>query len=749
MIQINFEQKLNIVINELTSVYNLSNEQASLIKQNIISRVKMYQNVHPNFTNDETKIVANSSDVGDFFINRLVTNIRNYDFDQTYNRDNTLKGAYTSKDQSIYVANYKFIEDITLDKLQNRIHNVDSDMLKKASLNVFNHELGHALQTSFKGKYGNNDNRYTQLISNLSIKYPNDFKLQATEEMVIARQEGMKAIRKNDKSKDAREFYAKNAYATHLDEIFNEDEALRITGANQPQFSYDMGNGFYKNIYNYQSSNYRITSYGRMMKIVMGEDLTFKAMYEDSIVAYEFFDQFKDISDKIYQGKPPMFNILDSLNKIKSEFSLNESQKLDLFLTACLQRRVAHELKNSNLTQDDINKIKNYISEFNSQMTKNPNLVTQQDQIISSINNMLIEKEKQLGTVNQNSNSDKNNINNSQVEASLYRHPKANELNEIERKKQIAKQNNDILLYQQSQKEIENIISTNRAQISPQQWDVMDIDERKSFIQMKMMEAKVLRDEDEFNYWNANLNSLNSKKQQELTHNKAPIREQIKDDYQQTIQGLEETKDYKYYFNEMLNAVQRYNPNEQMTEEQKKQLIGEIFYNEGYLIDSLTNDEEIRQVMTRSANELCNNEMQVRLQNIVLAEMQEKYKQLHSEAKVQEQIIQTEVKENNSHNSSNDNLDLSGLTRQLRNELTKVQNAYRSMMSDGYIDDEELATLIAMNNKIISDGYTLKELATDSSDLRKINVIVSDLEEQQKKMNTMLNGIEEIGRIMR
>ena len=97
MIQINFEQKLNIVISELTSVYNLSNEQASLIKQNIISRVKMYQNVHPNFTNDETKIVANSSDVGDFFINRLVTNIRNYDFDQTYNRDNTLKGHILQK----------------------------------------------------------------------------------------------------------------------------------------------------------------------------------------------------------------------------------------------------------------------------------------------------------------------------------------------------------------------------------------------------------------------------------------------------------------------------------------------------------------------------------------------------------------------------------------------------------------------------------------------------------------------------
>lgn len=308
---------------------------------------------------------------------------------------------------------------------------------------------------------------------------------------------------------------------------------------------------------------------------------------------------------------------------------------MDLFLTICLQRRVAHDLKNPNLTQEDIDKIKNYTSEFNSQMTKNPNLVTQQIQIISSIQNMISKKEKQLGgTVIQNSNPNKNT---NQAEVSLYRHPKANELNELERKKQIAKQNNDILLYQQLQNKIENIISANRAKVSPQQWDAMDIDERKSFIQIKMKEAKILKDEDEFSYWNASLNRLNLK-HQEITQNKASI---------------------------------------------------------------------------------------------------------------QEPIVQTEVNENNPHNLSKDNLDLSGLTGQLRNELTKVQNAYRSMMSDGYIDDEELATLISMNNKIISDGYMLRGLATDSSDLRKINVIISSLEEQKKKMSSMLNGLEENGKIMR
>ncbi len=617
----NFEKKLNIVINEIVSVYNLSTEQANLIRQNIIRRVKIYQNVNPDFNNNETKIVVNSSDIGDFFINRLVNNIRNYDFDQTYNKDNTLKGAYTSKDQSLYIGNYKFIEDITLDKLQNRIHNVDNETLRKASLNVFNHELGHALQTSFKGMYGNDDNKYRQLINNLNTKYPNYFKLQSTNEMLTIRQAGMKVIRKDDKSKDARDFYAKNAYAIYLDEIFNEDEALRVTGVNKSQFLYNMGNGFKKNIYNYQSSNYKITSYGKMMKIVMGENLAFKAMYENSIVAYEFFDQFKMVSDKIYQGKPPMFNILNSLNKIKNESSLEESQKLDLFLTICLQKKVAHDLKNPNLTQTDITRIKNYISEFNNQMTKNPNLITEQDKIISNIKNMVIEREKQVIDINQNANIKK---------------------------------------------------------------------------------------------------------------------------YSQMNQEDKKKKDFNYYFNEMIKVVQRYYPNNQMSEEQKKQLIGEIFYNETYLIESLNNEDELEQIMTRSIYELSHNEMQIRLQNIILTEIQEKYKKLHSEIKTQKQ---TEIKKE--INQINNDKDFSRLIGQLRNKLDKAQEAYHIMMSDGYIDDKELATLIVINNKLINDGYTLKKLATNPNDIKKINVIISNLEEQQKKMNTMQSGIEEIGKIIR
>ena len=291
-------------------------------------------------------------------------------------------------------------------------------------------------------------------------------------------------------------------------------------------------------------------------------------------------------------------------------------------------------------------------------------------------------------------------------------------------------------------------------EVSPQQWDSMSIQEQIAFVKIKINEAKILHDQDDYNYWNSNLNSLNEKlvSQSEVkefhqpTYNSAPTSSSNNNDYQEMIQKLETKKEYNYYFDEMLKATQQYNPNVQITEEQKKQLIGEIFYNEGYLIESLTNDEELRQIMTRSVNELSNNEMQIKLQNIILTEIQEKYKQLHPE---KQEVEEHQNIQNTTGNKNNEGLDLSVLIEQLRMELNQVQNAYRSMLSDGYIDDEELATLLGMVNKVINDGYSLKSLATDQSDLRVISVIINSLEEEQKKMNKMQNGIEEIGRAMR
>lgn len=529
---------------------------------------------------------------------------------------------------------------------------------------------------------------------------------------------------------------------------------------------------------------------------------------------------------------------------------------------------------------------------------------------------------------------------------SNIQHPRAQELNELERQKQIAKQNNDEVAYNYAKSSIEKIIRESRLEVSPEQWDSIGIQDKIAFVKIKMNEARILNDQDEFNYWNSNLNSLNEKVQssesktedifdekkssledlkntigntegyavlvhgthmtneevqsmifkeglrttnfnekttldkttkpfdiskytseeikrlfenydhnnknmvviklpleyfnkydftgdldcrktrafmkdkiyidgrykylldpkfivgsyntetmetmlnpsfeRELTvETKKELREKLiklqqdigldselieqinsdeivevnqptysslptsgsnSNDYQEMIQELETKKDYNYYFDEMLKATQQYNPNIQMTDEQKKQLIGEIFYNEGYLIESLSNDEELRQIMTRSVNELSDNEMQIKLQNIILTEIQEKHKQFHPE---KQEVEQNQNVKKTTENKNNEGLDLSVLIEQLRNELNQVQNAYRYMLSDGYIDDEELATLLGMVNKVINNGYSLKSLATNQSDLRVISVIINSLEEEKKKMNKMQNGIEEIGRSMR
>lgn len=522
---------------------------------------------------------------------------------------------------------------------------------------------------------------------------------------------------------------------------------------------------------------------------------------------------------------------------------------------------------------------------------------------------------------------------------SNIQHPKAKELNELEKQKQIAKQNNDEVAYNYFQQGIIKIIKENRMQISEKQWASFSNEQKESYIQIKMREAKILKDKDEFDYWLSTLNNLkqqnsinlnsvsktsleglknsvgstkgytvlvhgthltdtevekmifkeglmatgkneesslehttqpldietysveelkskmdnyghnnknmviiklpnkyfnmyanhgdrdctrsrafmkkiqvdggykyvldpkfivgsyntetteailNSSFERELTnetrmqlknnldnlqkelgidpdyveainskeivdgnqtlYNSTTINNEFKDEHNEMVQNIATNKDYNYYFNQMIKAILKYNPNVQVSEEQKKQIIGEIFYNEGYLIKSLNDAEEIRQVMTRSVNELSNNDMQLRLQNIILTEIQEKYKQLYPDVK---QVEQKNIQEQTVNiNSNNEELDLSGLIEQLKMELNQVQNEYRSMISDGYIDDEELTTLLVMVNKVINNGYALKSLATNPSDLRVISVIINSLEEEQKKMKQKQSRIEEIERIM-
>lgn len=108
----------------------------------------------------------------------------------------------------------------------------------------------------------------------------------------------------------------------------------------------------------------------------------------------------------------------------------------------------------------------------------------------------------------KNVQNDQDNINQTN-----FHHPREQELNELQRQKKIAKQNNDEVLYKYSQSCINKIIRESRMEISPKQWDSMNIQDKIAFVKIKINEAKILGDKDEFDYWNTVIKSLNEKKQ--------------------------------------------------------------------------------------------------------------------------------------------------------------------------------------------------------------------------------------------
>ena len=317
----------------------------------------------------------------------------------------------------------------------------------------------------------------------------------------------------------------------------------------------------------------------------------------------------------------------------------------------------------------------------------------------------------------------------------LYQHPMANELNELERQKQIAKQNNDEDAYKYAQSNIERIINQNQATISPEKWNSLSTDEQIAFIELKINESKILHDKDAFDYWNANLNSLKAKKTQTGIDDNESIAK-----HKEMVEHKEPKQDYKYYYEKLMKAVKKRQAMMNATEEEKKQITDEIFYNEGYLIEKLSNEEEIREIMTSVVNDLSGNEPDVKLQNIIIEDMQERLKKLNN--KFQTGPVDNIPKEEPIEDKS-DSLDFSVMINQLRNQNSQISSEYKSMLSDGYIDDEELAILISRLKDLSDNASVIKSMVTDKSQEAMIDSIVEMINQENIKMTTMQRGIEE------
>lgn len=321
-----------------------------------------------------------------------------------------------------------------------------------------------------------------------------------------------------------------------------------------------------------------------------------------------------------------------------------------------------------------------------------------------------------------------------------FSHPKADLLNELEKQKKEALAQNDQVAYNFAQSNIERIIRENPVEVSPEQWDSMGYEERKTFILIKMKESKVLNDEVSFNFWNSNLKQIEERKQelpnenvQSIETNKTTSTQSQQSENQSlnsnnNSQQIVETTTSLY--GKMINALKKSRTNN-LTEEEKKQIVGEIYYYEGFLVESIKDEKAVGEIMTKAMQDFSNTQFEQTILNSLVSELQERLKVIAPKQKAEQQ-------------NSND-INTSGFLASINNmrqEMNKLSMEYKQMLSDGMIDDQELDYLISRMQDLYRNAMALKGNNLSSKEYQIINEIVASISKEQSKMTSLRDGIE-------
>lgn len=82
-------------------------------------------------------------------------------------------------------------------------------------------------------------------------------------------------------------------------------------------------------------------------------------------------------------------------------------------------------------------------------------------------------------------------------------HPRAEQLNALQESLKRAEADGDSDAIKGINNAMKMVIDRNRFEITPEQYDALSEDDRERFLRIKMQEAKILGDKDEFGFWNA------------------------------------------------------------------------------------------------------------------------------------------------------------------------------------------------------------------------------------------------------
>lgn len=88
----------------------------------------------------------------------------------------------------------------------------------------------------------------------------------------------------------------------------------------------------------------------------------------------------------------------------------------------------------------------------------------------------------------------------------------------------------------------------------------------------------------------------------------------------------------------------------------------------------------------------------------------------------------------NLENKKENNSEFSESINKLRQQIAKVNIEYKEMLSDGYIDDNELAILMERIKDLNKETLSLSSMASNQEEQMLISSIMQILSDEQKKM---------------
>lgn len=183
-------------------------------------------------------------------------------------------------------------------------------------------------------------------------------------------------------------------------------------------------------------------------------------------------------------------------------------------------------------------------------------------------------------------------------------------------------------------------------------------------------------------------------------------------------------------YEKMINELKKSRTNN-LTEEEKKQIVGEIYYYEGFLVESVKDEKAVEEIITKAMQDFSNTQFEQSILNSLVSELQERLKVIAPKQK----------EESKNYNNINNNDFLSNINN-MRQEMNRLSIEYKQMLSDGMIDDQELDYLIARMQDLYRNAMSLKANNLSSKEYQIINEIVASISKEQSKMTGLRDGIE-------